>query len=115
MTYTYCFDSETSRFETKLEMNQPITVLFQREHIVLQADPDGHAVFSHLDGRTLLTAKADGQAHRFDQVRCLVTTDKIVVNFPITKWIDHYPNCDGEFDRWSEVIVDQIGITCPIV
>lgn len=28
--------------------------------------------------------------------------------------IDHYPNCDGEYDRYSEVIVENILITCPI-
>ena len=83
MTYTYRIDSETALFETKLDMDQPITVLFQRENIVLQADPDGHAVFCRTDGRELLNAKADGKTSRFHQIRCLVKKDAIVVNFPI--------------------------------
>ena len=114
MTYTYRIDSETALFETKLDMDQPITVLFQRENIVLQADPDGHAVFCRTDGRELLNAKADGKTSRFHQIRCLVKKDAIVVNFPIIQWIDHYPHCDGEHDRWSERVVDTVSIVCSL-
>lgn len=29
----------------------------------------------------------------------------IKLEFPIYKWIDHYPHCDGEHDRWEQQII----------
>ncbi len=34
-------------------------------------------------------------------VTCSVEAGKIVLQIPIYRWINHYPNCIGESDRWN--------------
>ena len=95
------------------EKNVPVTVLFEKENIVLKADADGNALFYDLEGRELHRDKAEGEK-RFGSVYFCVKKNAICLRFPITEWIDHYPNCDGEYDRWTERIVDNVYITYPI-
>ena len=33
------------------------------------------------------------------------TDDGILFKLPDYQWIDHYPNCDGESDRWNTRII----------
>ena len=33
------------------------------------------------------------------------TNNKVTFQLPDYDWIDHYPNCDGESDRWDAKIV----------
>ena len=37
----------------------------------------------------------------------LITTedDAVIFQLPEYRWIDHYPHCDGESDRWSTEII----------
>lgn len=118
MQYDHVYDSGVRRWEAEYpidrERDLPVTVLFEREQIVLTADADGNAVFHRSDGTELLTAKADGSQRRFSSIYCGVTGSAPSVRFPIKETVDHYPNCDGEYDRWSEVIVDNVVITCPL-
>ncbi len=37
----------------------------------------------------------------YSEVLYIADDDKITLKFPIVKWIDNYPNCDGEHDRWD--------------
>ncbi|MBQ5591271.1 MAG: hypothetical protein IIU65_06290, partial [Clostridia bacterium] len=37
----------------------------------------------------------------YDEVACFVSNGKIILEFPTYEWIDNYPNCDGEHDRWD--------------
>ena len=41
--------------------------------------------------------------------------DKVTFKLPDYEWIDHYPNCDGESDRWDGKIIGvHDEITYPI-
>lgn len=37
----------------------------------------------------------------YEEVSCQVENNMRRRCFPIYKWIDRYPNCDGEYDRWE--------------
>ncbi len=117
MNYDHIFDSSERLYEAEFEIgyenDKQITVLFERENIVLTADVHGNAIFMDLDGKEIKKEKAQSD-RLFSKIYCLVKEGAITVRFPITKTVDHYPNCDGEYDRYSEIIVDNIYITCPV-
>jgi len=120
MGYDYVFDSEKpmwgsldERVEIDSEAKPQVSILFEKEGVVLHADCHGNSFFCDIDGNVIHEDKAEANS-LFSSVRVCVGEDKIIAKFPVTKWIDHYPNCDGEYDRWSEVIVDTICIYCPI-
>ncbi len=117
MKYDHIFDSNGRIYETEFEIDyqndKPTTILFEKENVVFTADAHGNATFMTLDGKEIRKDKAEGKGY-FSSIYCLVKDNTITVRFPIKKTVDHYPNCDGEYDRWSEVIVDNILITCPV-
>ncbi len=49
---------------------------------------------------------------RYHCVRYSRDGKKATLEFPIIKFTDYYPNCDGEYDRWDESI---IGCHPPII
>ena len=119
MSYDFVFDSEKKIWgrsyeavEFDGETKPTVSILFEREGIILYADHNGEALFCDLDNNVIHRGKAES-ANRFSRVHVRVCEGKAIAEFPITKWIDHYPNCDGEYDRWSEVVVDTITICCP--
>ena len=94
------------------EAKPAASILFEREGIVLHADRDGNATFCDLDGNVICRDRAES-TKCFSRVRARVHEGCAVAEFLATKWIDHYPHCDGEYDRWSEVILDTVTICCP--
>ncbi|MBQ8860823.1 MAG: hypothetical protein IJ015_05770 [Ruminococcus sp.] len=117
MNYNHILDSSNSAYESKFEIDykndKALTILFEKENIVLTADSHGNATFENTDGTKILSGKAEC-SRIFSEIYCKVQDNVITVRFPVMKTIDHYPNCDGEYDRYSEVIVDNILITCPV-
>lgn len=115
MQYDHIYNSAERTIEGEVtfdyEKDIPVTVLFEKENVVLKADAHGNAVFYDLEGQELHKDKANGKNNFFSRVYFCVKSDGICVRFPIIEWIDHYPNCDGEYDRWSERIVDNVYIT----
>ena len=118
MEYNFIYDSSVmvgeKEYSIKRECyNSPILpyhVLFVQEGIVLTADADGNAVFSNLEGTELFRDKADGQGRYFSGFYCKVKDGVISVRFPIQEVVDHYPNCDGEYDRYSYITRDNVVI-----
>lgn len=47
----------------------------------------------------------------YSDVACKVDGDLIIFNFPVYEWIDHYPHCDGEHDRWGTKITGYNSVT----
>ena len=45
--------------------------------------------------------KQEGGREIYMDITCLVEDGCIVLKMPIYSWIDHYPDCDGESDRWD--------------
>ena len=115
MHYDYTFNNSSAWYETEYQIdcenNKPVIVYFERENILLHASADGCAIFFDTDGNELFRDQADGKQRRFSKIYCCVRENKIIVNFPIIKWVDNYPHCDGEYDRWDEIIVEKIAIT----
>ncbi len=118
MNYDYIYDSSIRNLEVEVKIDYenlvPVTVLFEKENITLTADALGNAVFQNAEGDEIFKDKAEGKKRYFSSIYVSVKDSKICVRFPITETIDHYPNCDGEYDRYSERIVDNVCICCSI-
>ena len=118
MSYNCIFDSSirTCEAEVKIDYENeiPVSVFFEKENVILTADAMGNAVFADSEGNEIYKGKAEGENRYFSRIYVSVTNGKICVRFPVTETIDHYPNCDGEYDRYSERIVDNICIYCPL-
>ncbi len=116
MNYDYIFDGNSvyeKEFEIDYENDKEITVFFEKEGIVLTADKHGNAVFKTADGAEIKKDKA--KAYRFFlSIYCCVKDGAINVRFPVTETVDHYPDCDGEYDRYTKRIIDNIIITCDV-
>lgn len=61
---------------------------------------NGEAVFYDNAGSEI--ARADKTDSTFRQVKLLWKKDALTVEFGCVETVDNYPNCDGEYDRWSE-------------
>ena len=116
MKYDFIYDSSTisGDKEYSLEksqsdsLTQPIYVLFYQEGVYLEADAQGNTAIYNMDGVELFRDKADGNGKLFFGIYCKVSNGVISVRFPIQEVIDHYPHCDGEYDRYSYITKDNV-------
>ena len=116
MKYDYIYDSAVQVYEEKLEFDcetkPSVTVLFSKEGVILQADNNGNSVFFDSEGNELFKARAEyEEKSRFSWICFHSGKNVITVNFTVTKLVDNYPHCDGEYDRWDEIVVKKIPIT----
>lgn len=86
-------------------------VYFENEKIYLIVENTGKLVFKNEDGEQLAqtVVKPDTKNGKFDDAFCKVTDGEIYLYLPIVDYEDNYPNCDGEYDRWTVV---HIGYIC---
>ena len=80
------------------------TLLFENENIIAVISANGSAEFYYTDNSLLAKGevpKNDGGREVYEEVSCQVVENEIILKFPIYEWIDNYPNCDGEHDRWD--------------
>lgn len=105
------FDSESDNgksFQLKNEGIIETGILFEREKCVVMIAGRGTVDFYCDDMRVAMgrLPEINGGMGNYDTVICAVNGDEIKLSFPIYQWIDTYPNCDGEYDRW---ITREIG------
>ena len=84
-------------------------VHFIHENILAVITAAGEVAFYDSDNQLLekTTVAPDGDGRGcYQDVCCKAEQGKILVQFPIYSWVDHYPDCDGESDRWSARIID---------
>ena len=84
------------------------TILFEKEQIVAVIQAKGSVEFYNLDDELIAAGSVPGKNSGrglFEDVRCRGEEDLVELQFPIYEWIDNYPNCDGEHDRWDTRII----------
>lgn len=83
------------------------SILFAKENITVTLEAKtGEISFSSPDSPTV-TAKVAvplSGDEKFSEVQCSVEGALIKLGFPQYSYIDHYPNCDGEHDRWTKTV-----------
>lgn len=89
-------------------------ILFEVEKIIVNIDAKGNAEFFNLTGELLKSVeiqKQTGGKEVYTEILCDVENSAIVLKFPIVEWIDNYPNCDGEYDRWDSKVIGYTTLT----
>ncbi len=84
------------------------TILFEKEKIVAKIEAKGHIEFFDCEDIMLAAFEIPAQTggkETYNEVLCETEKNIIVLKFPIVEWIDNYPNCDGEHDRWDTEII----------
>ena len=81
-------------------------ILFKEENIAAVIERTGEIQFGKADDmRTTLASvtvpKQEGGREIYMDVTYSVENGQIVLKMPIYRWIDRYPHCDGESDRWD--------------
>ncbi len=83
------------------------TVFFEEENILAIIQAKGEVSFFKEDAllATGSVIKVESGKGVYEEINLKVKNNVIELNFPVYQWIDHYPNCDGEHDRWSTKII----------
>ncbi len=80
---------------------------FVSEGVKAKIEAKGHVEFYR--GDELMEAydvpRPDSGRELFMHVRCSVSDDSVILEFPVYSWTDNYPHCDGESDRWDAEII----------
>lgn len=83
-------------------------ILFINEKIIVKIESrKGEILFCDEQDTILLSAKTElprSGDEKFSQVQCTVLGDEIKLGFPEYTYVDNYPHCDGEYDRWTKTV-----------
>lgn len=85
-------------------------VHFEKENVILVIHADGRVEVFDMEDKLIAensVPKSFGGREVYEEACCEVIDNTIVVKFPIYKWIDNYPNCDGEHDRWDTIKIGE--------
>lgn len=75
---------------------------------VIEVSRTGDTHFYDYENNLLVTAS--GTEKEFAEVRFSWQQDLLTLDFGHMETVDNYPNCDGEYDRWSEKWVPEYGV-----
>lgn len=84
------------------------TIYFEIEKVYVVIEAKGHIEFYNQEKEILASLdlpKQTGGREVYSTVICSSMDDVICMEYPIVKWIDNYPHCDGEHDRWDLVTI----------
>ena len=78
-------------------------VFFANEKTYMVVTESGELVFEneHRQELAKTTVTPDTKTKKHDNVYCKAECGAICVWFPVVEYVDNYPHCDGEYDRWS--------------
>ena len=79
-------------------------VLFENENIIAVINAKGIVEFYDINDTLLAKGELpenDGGKNVYEEIFCQAANGVITIKFPILEWIDNYPHCDGEHDRWD--------------
>ncbi len=66
----------------------------------IEVTQKGEVIFRDMEGNEL--CRREEQDQIYQEICLLWRQGRISLQFGATEVIDHYPNCDGEYDRWDE-------------
>lgn len=84
------------------------TIHFENENVVAVIQAKGSVEFFNMDDELIAAGKVAPEESGkgvYEEIACQAEGNLIILQFPIYEWIDNYPNCDGEHDRWDTKII----------
>ena len=98
----------TAKFDLANGYISTTTVLFEAEKTAVKIHAKGYVEFVDPDDQVIASInipEQTGGKEVYTEMRCAVENGTILLKFPLIQWIDNYPHCDGEHDRWDTKIV----------
>ena len=89
-------------------------ILFEKEGIIAEIDAKGSVKFYDTDENLLDEGSVPSQTggrEVYEEIYPKLDGKSITLSFPVYEWIDNYPNCDGEHDRWSTKTIGYESLT----
>lgn len=83
-------------------------IYFEVEGLIAKIEASGKVAIADTEEKLIAELRVDKQSggrEVYETVLCGVSDGSLVLQFPIVEWIDNYPNCDGEHDRWDSKII----------
>jgi len=83
-------------------------IFFEKEGITADIQAVGHIDYYDAENTLLASIKvpeSNGGREVYEDIVCEANNGCIVLRFPIYQWIDNYPHCDGEHDRWDTRVI----------
>ncbi len=106
------FDSEKETGEKLFQLASgyisETTILFEKENVAAVIQAKGSVEFFNMKDELIAGGEVppvESGKEVYVEVCCQVKENLLILKFPIYQWIDNYPNCDGEHDRWDTKIV----------
>lgn len=84
------------------------TIHFEKENVVAVIQAKGSVEFYNMDDELIAfgnVSAVESGKEVYENVGCQVEDNLLKLQFPIYEWIDNYPHCDGEHDRWDTKII----------
>ena len=110
--YDHIYTSADNGFEKKFQLASgyisTTVIFFEEANVTAKIEAEGITQFSDTDGNVITTVnipEQTGGTEKYHEVICKTEDGIITLRFPIVKWIDNYPHCDGEHDRWDAVTI----------
>lgn len=110
-------DNGTGYFQIASGHIAETAILFSCEKIVAVVNAKGSAAFYNENDELLATGEVPGVNDGkgvYQELCCHAEDGLITLKFPIVEWIDNYPHCDGEHDRWDSRIIGEYPLTFDI-
>ncbi len=107
-------ESNIQSFQLATGLIDTTKILFKREEIIAAITSKGFIEFFDIYGKFLDSVEVPdeiGGREVYEQVKCEIENNNIIIKFPIVEWIDNYPYCDGEYDRWDTRTIDHYTVT----
>lgn len=84
------------------------TIHFEVEKVYVVIEAKGHLDIYNQANEVLASfdlPKQTGGREVYSTVICSSKDDVLCMEYPIVKWVDNYPHCDGEHDRWDMITI----------
>ena len=99
---------EQQRFHLSCGFYDTTSFFFEKANLRVDIHCCGSFTFYSADGAKLETFRLrpmDTGRECYMDVLITAADDAVIFRLPEYRWIDHYPHCDGESDRWSTEII----------
>ncbi len=111
--YDKLFDSKKTegfeKFQLATGYISSTVIYFEEEKIFAKIEAKGTVEFFDPEDNLLQSITLPSQTggrEVYDEVDCAVQDSTVILRVPIVEWIDNYPHCDGEHDRWDRKVID---------
>jgi len=102
-----------ARYQLASGYDSTTQMLFETAGIRVRIEAKGFVEFFNTEGESIYSIRLPETGGRgvYEDVVCSGSSKRICLQFPVYRWIDNYPHCDGEYDRWDTKIVDYHTLT----